>query len=361
MWNESLNTRIVFSGLTPFCAAIALAVGLWPDGAAAQSGERISANAVSLNPEDTDYFGNFAPELRKTLDRVPPLDPETGLHVSEIKPGLFYVTEGVYQSAFLSTGEGVVVFDAPPRFAHKLPAIIRAKAPDEEVRYLIYSHDHTDHIGGASVFEDTPGLIVVAAAGVEASLRKDRFAGVLAPTESFESRHTIELGGNVIDLRTASFHSEDIDTIIYLPEKNFVMAVDTITPGEVPFMNFGATSDVGRYLEFFDTILAYDFDILLSGHVGILGSRDDVLEAKAYAFDVRDSVTKRMASFTQRFEVAFQAMGYKNPNLAYRVAMEAIRDECAAETIAKWGDRLSVVDVWADSHCETVLLYSIMH
>jgi len=28
------------------------------------------------------------------------------------------------------------------------------------------------------------------------------------------------------------------------------MAVDTITPGEIPFMNFGATMDIGEYLKF---------------------------------------------------------------------------------------------------------------
>ena len=31
------------------------------------------------------------------------------------------------------------------------------------------------------------------------------------------------------------------------------------------------------------------------------------------------------------------------------------------EIIARWKDRLSVVDVWADSHCEAMVLYYIMH
>ena len=253
------------------------------------------------------------------------------------------------------------MFDAPPSFAHKLPTIIREHAPDEAIKYLIYSHDHTDHIGGASAFKDIPDLNVLTAAAVAASLTEDGFEGVIAPTETFEAQHTLKLAGDVIELRTASFHSEDIDVVIYLPEKKFVMAIDTITPGEVPFMNFGATSDVGRYLKFFDYILEYDFDILLPGHVGILGTRKDVIDAKDYTFDVRNSITERLADFQARFEATFKTMGYQNANLAYRGVMEAMRDECAAEIIGKWEGKLSVVDVWADSHCETVLLYYIMH
>jgi hypothetical protein len=68
-----------------------------------------SANAVSLDPESPDSYRNFAPELQKTVARMPRLDPASGLHVKEVKPGLFYVTDGVYQSAFPLRGVVIVV------------------------------------------------------------------------------------------------------------------------------------------------------------------------------------------------------------------------------------------------------------
>ena len=37
-----------------------------------------------------------------------------------------------------------------------------------------------------------------------------------------------------------------------------------------------------------------------------------------------------------------------------------MRADCAAEIIARWKDRLSIVDVWADSHREEMILYYIM-
>ncbi|MDJ0698516.1 MAG: MBL fold metallo-hydrolase [Woeseiaceae bacterium] len=322
---------------------------------------RVTGSDISMNPSDPNYIGSFLPQLDKTVARFPEIDPETGVHVNEVKPGLFYVTEGVYQSAFLETEEGVIVFDAPPSFAHLMPNVISQHAPGSAVKYLIYSHGHNDHVGGASVFSDTEGLEIVAHADVAQSISRSDRPGILAPTITFTDQHRLSLGGEEIILTPASFHAEDMDTVVYLPRQKFVIAVDTITPGDVPFMNFGATSDVGAYLTFFDMILEYDFDHILSGHVAILGTREDVLEAKAYAFDVRDTALKGMSTFYDRFGAILSKLDEKNGNLAYRAAIEAVRRDCSSQIIERWKDRLSVSDVYADSHCQTFILYYIMH
>lgn len=171
----------------------------------------------------------------------------------------------------------------------------------------------------------------------------------------------LSLGSERVELKSVSFHSEDADTLVYLPNQRFIMAVDSITPGEAPFMGFGATAHIGEYMKLFDQLLAYDFDRILSGHVAILGTRADVVDAKEYVFAVRDSVLNGMETFLDRFNEIFADFEYQNANLAYRSAMESVRAECSAEIIEKWKDRLSVVDVWADSHCEAMVLYYIMH
>ena len=322
---------------------------------------RVTGSDISMDPSDPNYIGNFLPQLEETVARFPEIDPETGVHVNEVKPGLFYVTEGVYQSAFLITEEGVIVFDPPPTFAHLLPEVINQHAPGRAVKYLIYSHGHTDHVGGASVFSDTEGLEIVAHAEVARSISNSGRPGILPPTITFTDQHRLSVGGEEIVLTPASFHAEDIDTVVYLPEQRFVIAVDSITPGDVPFMNFGATSDVGAYLTFFDMILEYDFDHILSGHVAILGTREDVLEARAYAFDVRDTALQGMSTFNERVGAILSQLEEKSGNLAYRAAMEAVRRDCSSQIIERWKDRLSVSDVYADSHCQSFILYYIMH
>ncbi len=80
-------------------------------------GNFITGNTVDIDPESTNSYRFFAPELPATVARMPQINPETGVYVEEVKSNLFYVTDGVYQSAFLKTGDGVIVFDAPPSFA----------------------------------------------------------------------------------------------------------------------------------------------------------------------------------------------------------------------------------------------------
>ena len=45
---------------------------------------------------------------------------EQGYYVGRVERNLFWVTDGTYQSAFLATDEGIVLFDAPPTIGHNL-------------------------------------------------------------------------------------------------------------------------------------------------------------------------------------------------------------------------------------------------
>jgi hypothetical protein len=50
----------------------------------------------------------------------PPLN-EQGYYVGRVERNLFWVTDGTYQSAFLATSDGIVLF-APPTFPPSPPA-----------------------------------------------------------------------------------------------------------------------------------------------------------------------------------------------------------------------------------------------
>jgi glyoxylase-like metal-dependent hydrolase (beta-lactamase superfamily II) len=322
---------------------------------------RDTANTVSLDPDARDSYRAFAPELARTLARVPNIDPKTGLHASEVKPDLFWVTDGVYQAAFVRTGEGVIVFDAPASLADRLPGVIAAHANGEPVRVLLYSHSHADHIGGSRAFAGVAGLRIVAPASVAAAIKAEAHPGILAPNVTFEDEHTFSLGRESIEIRTAAFHSENTDAIIYVPRQKFIVAVDTMTPGDVPYANFGSTSKFAGYVAFFDEIMRYDFDTILTGHTAVLGTREDVVVNREYVHDVRDTALRGMKTMLPTFEQRFATLDHKNGNLAYRMAIETVRGDCTRQIIDRWKDRLSVVDVWAHTHCETVIQYAIMH
>jgi len=315
------------------------------------------ANTISADADHPDSFRHFAPELPALRARVPEINTDLGLHVSEIEPGLFFVTDMIYQSAFLVTDEGVVVFDAPPSLGERLRAAIEITAPGVPITHFVMSHGHADHNGGGFAFADIDGLTVIAADAVAESLAANPLRGVLTPSRTFDDQLSLTVGGVPIDLQTAHFHATDADVMIFLPEQRFLMAVDTITPGEAPFMNFGATSNLAGYMANFETFLAYDFDHFLSGHVSVLGNRQDVETARDYAFDVRDTVYDLWPSFMDRFMAKMELTEFQHGNLAYRMTIEELRDDCAGQIIDRWNDTL----FWADSHCETVVLHAIMH
>lgn len=308
---------------------------------------------------------NYLPILEKTKRRMPTLDPQSGLYIKEVKKNLFFVTDGVYQSAFFKTQEGVVLFDAPSGYGEKLPEIIKQYAPDTAVKYIIYSHGHKDHIGASSVFKDYEGLQIIAQADVAKNLKGRENPDVLLPNITFKDEYTLTLGEDRIELKNqGQFHSTDADIFIYLPRQKFLVAVDIMSPGYAPFKNFEVTPNFHRYISIHDDILSYDFDLLLSGHLGILGVRQDVIDSKEYVYDVEETaknVLKTTPAEELFSKVLSELKGNGNTDLAYRYYLETMAKACSVQVIEKWKARLAGVDVWADGHCETALIYHLIH
>jgi glyoxylase-like metal-dependent hydrolase (beta-lactamase superfamily II) len=103
----------------------------------------------------------------------------------------------MWQSAFLMTNAGVIVFDAPETFGKNIPSAI-ANVTDQPIKMLIYSHVHRDHIGGSAAFRRIRGLQIVALKGVSDFLKEQNDPNRPLPTEIFESQRTIKLGNETL-------------------------------------------------------------------------------------------------------------------------------------------------------------------
>ena len=60
---------------------------------------------------------DYAPVPRASLG---PAVNDQGYYAGGIERNLYWVTDGDYHSAFLTTRDGVVLFDAPPSIGHNL-------------------------------------------------------------------------------------------------------------------------------------------------------------------------------------------------------------------------------------------------
>jgi glyoxylase-like metal-dependent hydrolase (beta-lactamase superfamily II) len=286
--------------------------------------------------------------------------PEKGYAVEEISDGLYWVTEGVYTTMFLTTGEGVIVVDAPPSFGDKLLKAI-AEVTSEPITHVIYSHSHADHIAGAGNYppsatyiahEDTKARL----AGRNSPVPFGVFVGggaVPPPTVTFTDDYTVTVGNQTLELAYRGDDHEPGNIYIYAPRQKVLLKIDIVFPGWTPFMDLAVSENVFGYLKAQDIILSYDFDRLVSGHFGRLATREDVEIQKAYTDDI--VANAQAALQTVDFMAIASDTGFENLPLLFDTYLAAVTQECADLTVPKWVERLGGVDIWTGTHCQRVI------
>lgn len=246
----------------------------------------VSAQSTQT-PEGLKEYVPILPSVRANFWDI---DPKLGYAVKSIGGGVYVISDNGWQSAFLVTDDGVIVFDAPETFGRSIPSAI-AKVTDKPIKMLIYSHIHRDHIGGSAAFRDIKGLRIVALNSVAAFLKEQNDSNRLLPNETFDSQKTIKLGGKTVELTKHFYHSNEGDLFIYVPEAKFLMAVDCVTGGYAPFQGFDITTNFHEYLKVFDQLLAYDFTTFVGGHLTQTGTKEDVEMTKEFTMDVYNTVS----------------------------------------------------------------------
>ncbi len=190
---------------------------------------------------------DYAPIPRSALG--PALNDQR-YYVGRVERNLYWVTDGVYQSAFLTTRDGVVVFDAPPSIGNNLrlavDEIAAANGLPNTVTHFVYSHHHADHAGAASLFggevvrighEETKRLLV-----------RDNDPTRPAPEVTFTDRHTLEVGGERAELAWYGPNHSPDNIYIHFPGHDTLMLIDVVNAGWVPIYNVNLSEDVPGYM-----------------------------------------------------------------------------------------------------------------
>jgi len=322
----------------------------------------IHASAQAVHPASAEPLQadlkKYVPVLPSVRAQYFKVDPQLGYAVKGMGGGVYVVSDNGWQSAFLVTNEGVIVFDAPASFGKSIPSAI-ATVTDKPIKMLIYSHIHKDHIGGSAAFKNIKDLKIVATEGVSEFLKEQNDPNRLIPNVVFGEKKTITMGGKTVELTRHFYHSTEGDLFIYVPEAKFMMAVDCVTPGYAPFQGFDIMANFGEYMKVFDELLAYDFDQFTGGHLTATGSKKDVVITKEFTMDVYHTVKRIHNNLDQRAVVAEAAktIGYDNEFLLFKVVLDRVARDSAAELEPRWINRLAGVDVWMDSQIRAAILY----
>src|SRR6478672_3404401 len=287
---------------------------------------------------------DYAPVPRSALG---PALNEQGYYVGRVERNLYWVTDGTYQSAFLTTSDGVVLLDAPPTIGHNLrravDEIAAANGVSNEVTHLIYSHHHADHAGASSLFDKD--VVRIGHEETRRLLLRDDDPARPAPEETFQDRRSLEIGGERIDLAWYGPNHSPDNIIIHLPDHDALMLVDIVNPGWVPIYQSNLTEDIPGYIEAPANALAYSWKHFIGGHNGRLGTRDDLTLHQQYMADLADS--SRKAIDTVDPTPYFVKYGEN-----FWAALKGYLDECAATTAApvieKYTGVLAAADVFTE-------------
>ena len=269
---------------------------------------------------------------------------DQGYYVGRVERNLYWVTDGVYQSAFLTTRDGVVLFDAPPSIGHNLrravDEIASANGVPNTVTHLVYSHHHADHGGAASLFDGDVTRI-----GHEETRRlliRDGDPSRPLPDVTFADTYTLQTGGERVELAFhGSNHSPD-NIYIHFPDHDTLMFIDVVNAGWVPIYNLNLSEDVQGYMQAPDIALSYPWTHFICGHLGRLATRDDVAVHQQYIADIEASSREALASVNP---VPYYVQAGVNAWPGVKGHLDAVTERAAAPVIAKYTGVLAAADI----------------
>jgi glyoxylase-like metal-dependent hydrolase (beta-lactamase superfamily II) len=332
---------------------ISIAICVWSgSGTRAQSGDpKSEPGAVGADYPLMPSIAPIGVRTAKYLDvpasaQGPEIDAAKGYRLQDFGDGLYMVTDNAYQSMFLVYERGVVVIDAPPGYAARLPQALR-EVTDKPVTHLIYSHSHADHIGGAKNLGGNP--VVIAHEETLRLLKRAADPNRPLPTVTFSDKYTLRVGKKVLELSYHGNAHEPGNIFIYAPAQKVLMVVDVVFPGWMPWRRFAVAQDIPGYFAQVEEIRTMDWETIVGGHVARTGTRRDVDVQAEFNRDVKQAAGAALAA--TKPGVGLNPLDISNPWAGFDNYIDRVAGQCVNALAPKWSGRLAAFDVYIWDQC----------
>ncbi len=206
--------------------------------------------------------------------------------ITKIAGEIYRVRNNNHFSVFAVTSAGIIAtYPINAAAATWLKDELKKRWPDKVIKFVVYSHDHADHISGGEVWADT-ATVVAHDNAKDAILGEKRPTAV--PQVTFSDRAIIELGGTVMELIYVGRNHSNNSLVMRFPKEKVIFAVDFIPVNAVTFRDL-PDAYVDEWIESLRRVEALEFDILAPGH-GALGNKANVTAFRNYMEDLRAQV-----------------------------------------------------------------------
>jgi glyoxylase-like metal-dependent hydrolase (beta-lactamase superfamily II) len=190
---------------------------------------------------------------------------------------------------FVVTPAGVIATDPMnPKAAAIMMREIR-KVTKLPVRYVIYSHEHWDHVRGGGVFEKA-GATFVSHAKCVPEFKRNPNPSVVMPTKTYSGdRGKVTLGGVAVDLYYYGPSHGACMTVMHLPKHRLAFIVDIVTPNRVGFRGLPDFAPQGL-VDTLKKVEQLDFTRFIPGHGPPTAPKSAVTSQREYFQDLMAAV-----------------------------------------------------------------------
>jgi len=247
-------------------------------------------------------LGLLIPTLGFAASNVPTHEPMGGKpfghSVKKVGDGLYVFRWWVYRNIFIVTDDGVIVTDPlNPKAAKLLRSEIR-KITDKPVKYVVYSHNHHDHISGGNIFKEE-GAVFVGHENVLKELGDHPSPVTPLPDITFKDRYTLKLGDRILELRYFGPNHGKSLVVMRLPKEKILFVVDIVTPRRVAFRGMPDFWP-DEWIRSLKEIEQMDFQSVVAAHgphtEPAIDPASVVTEQRQYLEDLMAAVKKEMDS-----------------------------------------------------------------
>lgn len=230
------------------------------------------------------------------------------VETTDLGDGVYMLATHVAGNVAVITGEGGV-WMIDTQMANIAPALDEAQkavSDGAEVRLILNTHLHGDHVLGNAYFAER-GALIMAHASVRERLMNpsanavtgntpDPLAGGFLPVIGIPGGAEIALNGHTARIHHAPDAHTDGDLWVHFVEADLIHAGDLLFSGMYPFIDLDNGGTVGGMIAGMQAIAgaAGPDTRIIPGH-GQLSTREDVLASIAMLTEARDAVAELAA------------------------------------------------------------------
>jgi glyoxylase-like metal-dependent hydrolase (beta-lactamase superfamily II) len=243
--------------------------------------------------------------------------------------------------------------DAPPDLGGNLLAGVE-EVTTKPITHLIYSHAHADHIGSAHLLA-RDGLKILAHELTARFIEEAHDDNRPLPTDTFSgTRSELSIDGERLILDYAGDWHQAGNLFIHLPEQKVLTAIDSFTVKNAPFFRLLFSARVPAYFAAMDQMLEYDVETVVSGHIDLFGTLEDVQTNREYIRDLRASAAEALRMVDLRQAAAAARVPDNNRQARLKVWMDAVVARAAELMPASWDKRLGGTDIFLTDNLNAV-------